>query len=161
MSATVLSFDVVKLVWYCLSGFSLLPIILQIGGQNWLVYILCISSWVSCEGPPSIRIDNKLGEYPSCIGSVECYCLRWENIRPLEPYSLCVNILWLSCVSCQVGSPTSQCWWFGGWIMWLRKVRQKSLGFWLCGYSKWFVGILFCLYKAMRIVSDVWTVLLK
>jgi len=76
MSATVVSFDAVKLVWYCLSGFSVLPNILQIGGQNWLVYILCISNWVSCEGPPCIRIDNKLGEYPSCIGSVECCCLR-------------------------------------------------------------------------------------
>jgi len=40
MSATVLSLSVVRLVWYCLSGFFVLPNIFLIGGQGWLDFIL-------------------------------------------------------------------------------------------------------------------------
>ena len=77
----------------------MLPNISQIGSKKRLVSILCISIWVSC-----VRIANKLGGYPLCIGStVFCY-LTCKNIFPLELYSLCVKILWLSCVLCQVGS---------------------------------------------------------
>jgi len=105
MSATVLSLGAVRLVWYCLSGFFVLPNIFQIGGQGWPVFILCISNCISIKGPPCVVIGNKPGEYPSSIGSVVCSYLRCENILPLELYSLCVNVLWLSCVSCQDGSP--------------------------------------------------------
>ena len=34
MSATVVSLDAVRLVWYCFSGFSVLPSITQIGGKK-------------------------------------------------------------------------------------------------------------------------------
>ena len=105
MSATVLSLGAVKLVWYCLSGFFLLPDIYQIGGQGWLGFIPCISNWINCKGPRCVGVGNRLGEYPSSIGSVVCSSLRCENILPLELQSLCVNILWLSCASCQDGSP--------------------------------------------------------
>ena len=88
-----------------LQGFSILPNICQIGGQGWLVSIVCISNWISRKGPPCVRIGNKLGEYPSGIGSVVCSYLRCENILPLDLHSLCVNILWLSCVSCRDGHP--------------------------------------------------------
>ena len=105
MSAIVLSLGVVRLVWYCLSGFFMLPNIFQIGGQGWLVIILCISNWISCKGSSCVGTGNKLGEYPSSIGSGVCSYLRCENILPLDLHSLCVNILWLSCVLCQDGSP--------------------------------------------------------
>jgi len=80
MSATVLSLRAVRLVWYCLSGFFMLPEIFQICGQGWLVFILCISNWISYKGPPCVGIDNKLGEYPPSIGSVVYSYLRCENI---------------------------------------------------------------------------------
>jgi len=51
MSATVLLLGAERLVWYCLSGFSVSPSIFQIGCQDWLVSIPCISNWVSCKGP--------------------------------------------------------------------------------------------------------------
>jgi len=87
MSATVLPLGAVSLVWYCLSGFFVLPIIFQIGGQDWLVFIICISNWISCKGPSCIGVGKKLGEYPSSIGSVVCSYLRCENILPLELHS--------------------------------------------------------------------------
>jgi len=87
MCATVLSLSAVRLVWYRLSRFSVSPNIFQIGGQDWLVSTLCISNWVSCKGSPCVRIGNKLGEYPSCTGSVVCSYLRCGTILPLELYS--------------------------------------------------------------------------
>ena len=56
MGANVLSFDVVSLVCYNLSGLSVMSSIFQIDGQIWLVYTFCISDWISCVGPPYVRI---------------------------------------------------------------------------------------------------------
>jgi len=70
------SLGAVRIVWYCLSGFSVLPGIFQIDGHNWLVITLRISIWVNCMGLPCVRIGNKLGGYPSCIGSVVCWYMR-------------------------------------------------------------------------------------
>jgi len=50
-------------------------------------FILCISNWISCKGPPCVGIGNKLGEYPSSIGSVVFSYLRCENVLPLELHS--------------------------------------------------------------------------
>ena len=55
----ILSLGAVTHVWYCLSGFSMLPIILQIDVQNWLDSILCISNWVSCMGPHCVIICDQ------------------------------------------------------------------------------------------------------
>ena len=105
MGATVFSLGAVRIVWYSLSGFSVLPSIFQTDGQNWLVITLRISSWVSCMGPPCVRIGNKLGGM-SVVCRVRCMLLlEVKIILPLELYSLCIRILWLSCVSLQVGSP--------------------------------------------------------
>jgi len=53
-------------VSYGLSWLSVLSDAFQIDGKVWLLYAVCISSWLSCMGPPCVRIGNKLGGCPSC-----------------------------------------------------------------------------------------------
>ena len=50
----------------------MLPSVFQVDGQNMLDTILSISNWVSCMGSSCVRIDDELGECPSCVGSVVC-----------------------------------------------------------------------------------------
>jgi hypothetical protein len=88
MGANVFSFGAVNLVWYCLSGFSVLPDILETGGQVWLVYILCISNLVICTVSPYVSFGSELGEYLSCIRSVVCCHMRCRNY-PSELYPQC------------------------------------------------------------------------
>jgi len=54
MVVTVLPLGAVGLVWYSLSWLSVLSNVFQIDGQEWLLYTLGISSWVSCMGPPCV-----------------------------------------------------------------------------------------------------------
>jgi len=60
MGANVLSFDAVSLVWYSISGLSMLSSIFQTDGQIWLVYTFCVSDWISCVGPPYVRICDQI-----------------------------------------------------------------------------------------------------
>ena len=75
MGAAVFSLCAVRIVWYCLPGFSVLPSIFETDGQNRLVITLRISIRVSCMDAPCVKIGNKLGGCPSCIGTVVCHYL--------------------------------------------------------------------------------------
>jgi len=91
MIVTVISLGAVGLVWYSLSWLSALSNVFQTDWQEWLLYTLGISNWVSCVGPSCVRIGNKLGGYPSCSGSVVCCNKRRQTALPLQRYPLCVK----------------------------------------------------------------------
>ena len=54
MGAIVLLLGVVRCV-----GFSCCPVYFKVGSQVWLICIFCFSNWVSCEGPPYIKICDQ------------------------------------------------------------------------------------------------------
>jgi len=68
MVVTVFSLSAVGFVWYSLLWLSVLSNVFQIDGQEFLLYTLGISIWVSCMGPPCVRICDQ-----TYIGQVSCY----------------------------------------------------------------------------------------
>jgi len=81
MGATVLSLGAVRLVWYCLSGLSVLPNILQTDGQVWLVYTLCISNWVGLYGS-TLCWDKWSGTCVKVVNYLTVECVRCIETKP-------------------------------------------------------------------------------
>ena len=59
MGATLLLLGAVRLVWYSISGFLSCPTYFKTGSQVWLVCIFRFSNWISCEGPPCVKICDQ------------------------------------------------------------------------------------------------------
>ena len=59
MGITTLLFGAVRLGWYSLSGFSCCPVYFKVGIEVSLICVLCFTNWVSCEGPPCVKICDQ------------------------------------------------------------------------------------------------------
>ena len=60
MGATILLLGVVRLVWYSLSGFSVLSNILQNWRSGLASLYFCFSNRVNCEGPPCFKVCDQI-----------------------------------------------------------------------------------------------------